>query len=209
MIRVFIADDHAIVRDGLVHMIEDAPDMTPVGTAGDSGEVVDRARVEEWDVLILDLSLPGAGGVEVLEQLRALKPKLPVVVFSMHPEERFAVRLLRAGAAGYVHKGRSPLEVLAAVRKVAAGGQYVTPTVGELLLAAGKRPPQSHETLSDREYQIFLLLLDGKQPSDIATELYLSPSTVSTHIRRVKEKLGAHSTAELVRYGLRAGLIDP
>jgi DNA-binding NarL/FixJ family response regulator len=208
VIRVFVADDHAIVREGLVRLIEGAADMTPVGSAGDSDTVVQRARGEEWDVLVLDLSLPGAGGVEVFEQLRASKPTLPIVIFTMHPEDRYAVRLLRGGAAAYINKARPPTEVLEAIRKAAQGGRYVTQSVGELLLEGGGEGIQPHETLTDREYQIFLLLLEGKAPSDIAKQLFLSMSTVSTHIRRVKDKLGAESSADLVRYAFRAGLIE-
>lgn len=207
-VRVFIADDHAVVREGLARLIDETDDLEVAGTASDSASVVKQARGAAWDVVVLDIGLPGAGGVEVLGQLKAMAPKLAVVIFTMHPEDRFAVRLMRAGAAGYLSKTRSPMEVLEAVRRVAAGGRYVPPTIGELLLDDRGAPAHRYETLTDREYQVFRMILDGKDPSSVAIELHLSPSTVSTHIRRIKQKLGAQSTADVIRYGFRAGLID-
>lgn len=207
-LRVFIADDHAVVRDGLARLMSDTSDLEVAGTASDSASVVKQARDADWDVVVLDIGLPGAGGVEVLSQLKAMAPQLPVIIFTMHPEDRFAVRLLKAGAAGYLCKTRSPSEVLEAVRRVAAGGRWVPPTIGELLLDDRASPTHKYETLTDREYQVFRMILDGKDPSHVAIELHLSPSTVSTHIRRIKQKLGAQSTADVIRYGFRAGLID-
>ncbi len=208
-IRVFVADDHAIVREGLGRLIEGTDGLVLVGSAATSSEVMTRARSQcDFDVIVLDIGLPGAGGVEVLGQLRAERPEVKVLIFTMHPEDRLAVRLLKAGARGFVNKARDPIEVIEAISKVAAGGRHVPPSVGELLLHDVTAPANRHDALTDRENQVFLLLVGGKDPSDIAIELHLSPSTVSTHIRRVKDKLGARSTADLVRYAFRVGLVD-
>ena len=207
-VRVFLADDHAVVREGLSRLIADTHDLELAGTASSSSEVIQAARGADWDAVVLDIGLPGAGGVEVLSQLKAMAPDLPVVIFTMHREDRFAVRLLKAGAAAFLTKTRAPGEVLEAIRKVARGGRYVPPTIGELLLDEKNTPSEKYEALTDREYQVFRLILDGKEPSHIAIELHLSPSTVSTHIRRIKQKLGVQSTSDIVRYGFRAGLVD-
>lgn len=207
-IRVFLADDHAIVRSGLERLISDASDMNVVGTASSSDEVIARARAEVWDVLVLDIGLPPAGGIEVLSLLRLEKPSLAIIIFTMHPEDRLAVRLLRSGASGFINKSRPPTEVIDAIRKVSSGGRYVPPAVGELLLDGPASAGPKHETLTDREYQVFLLILEGRDPSDIAIALHLSPSTVSTHLRRIKEKLGTRTTADIIRYGFRTGLVE-
>ena len=206
--RVFIADDHAIMRSGLAQLIDSNDDMETVGTAEDSAGVLRASHQQEWDVLVLDLSLPGAGGLEVLQQLKASKPKLPIVVFSMHPENRYALRVLRAGAAAYINKGESPLELVAAIRKAAAGGRYITHSVGELLLDSSGNQGPPHESMTEREYQVFMAILGGKQPSEIAGILGLSNSTVSTHIRHIRDKLGVESLADIIRYGLQNDLIE-
>lgn len=205
MIRVFLADDHAIVRDGLRRHVDDEADMRVVGETHDGNEVLRRATEEEWDVLVLDLSLHGLPGIEVLKGLRSAKPSLPVLVLSMYPEDQHGPRLLRSGAAGYLSKGRSAHEVVDAIRKVAAGARYVTSEVAERLLTATRQAP--HEQLSRREHQIFLLIARGQTPSEIAITLNLGPSTVSTYIARVREKLGAKSNGELVQYAYLHGLV--
>ena len=205
--RVFIADDHALMRSGLTQLIDNNEDMTTVGTAVDSAEVLRAFHDNNWDVLVLDLSLPGAGGLEVLQQIKAMQPSLPVVVFSMHPENRYALRVLKAGAAAYVNKSEAPLELLAAIRKAAKGERYITQSVGALLLDSGGHD-LPHEQMTEREYQVFMCILNGKQPSDIANSLGLSNSTVSTHIRHIRDKLRVESLADIIRYGLQHQLIE-
>ncbi|MFT3769116.1 MAG: response regulator transcription factor [Minicystis sp.] len=209
MIRVFIADDHAIVRHGLRQLVSNCHDMTVVGEACDGHEMLRAAESGTWDVLVLDLALPRLSGLEALRRIRAQKPKLPVVILSMFPEDQYAVRLLREGAAAYLSKDRPGEEVLAAIRKVAQGGTYVTESVAEQVI----RSPRSaeklpHEMLTGREYQIFTLITHGKTVSEIAAELDLTAGTVSGHLAKVKEKLGARSVADVVSYAHRTGLID-
>lgn len=209
MIRVFLADDHAVVLAGLRQLISATDDMRVVGTAADGRQVLLLAEAGgEWDVLVLDLSLPRVSGMEVLRRLRSLRPTLPIVILSMYPEDQYAIRLMREGAAAYLSKERPPEDLLAAVRRVAAGGTYLTASQAAQIVSQreeGERPP--HARLSAREHQVFVLIINGRVVSDIAAELNLSPSTVSTHLARIREKLGVRSVADIVSYAHRAGLI--
>lgn len=208
MIRVFIADDHAIVRHGLTQLIGDAGDMIVAGAACDGGELLRAAETGKWDVLVLDLALPRLSGIEALRRLRAAHPTLPIVVLSMYPEDQYAVRMLREGASAYLSKDRPGEEVLAAIRKVARGGTYVTSNIAEQVLRSPERSEKlPHETLTGREYQIFTLIIHGRTVSEIAAELNLTAGTVSGHLHRVKDKLAARSVAEIVSYAHRAGLV--
>lgn len=207
MIRVFIADDHAVIRDGLTRILEEADDMECAGQVEDGAEVLDALDDTPFDVLVLDLSLPG-GGEETLQRVKMRKPDLPVIIFSMHPEDSYALHLLKTGASAYISKGRSTMELLKAIRKVHQGRKYVTQELAELLLEhkdAGEEMP--HERLSDRERQVFMLLLDGRSPSEIVDELLVSASTVSTHIQRIKQKLEVNSVVEMVKYAYRVGIL--
>lgn len=208
MIRVFIADDHAIIREGLARIIHETDDIELAGQAEECERVLTLAPDADWDVLILDLSLPG-GGAETLQRLQYIRPQLPVIIFSMHPEDQYAIQLLKSGASAYLTKGRATEEMIAAIRTVARGERYVTQNIAAQLLftnpTSGHKP---HELLSARESQVFMLILDGKQPSDIVSELNISPSTVSTHIQNVKKKLGASSIVELVKYAYRSGILS-
>ncbi len=206
MIRVFIADDHAIVRHGLRQLIEGAGDMELAGEASDGRQLLAVAETETWDVLVLDLSLPRVSGLEALKRLKELRPRLAVVVLSMYAEEQYAMPVMRAGAAAYLSKDRPGEDLLAAVRKVARGGTYLTETVAEQVLRSPHKLP--HETLTAREYQIFTLVVHGSTVTEIAAELDLTAGTVSGHLQRVKVKLGAHSVAEVVSYAHRMGFID-
>lgn len=209
MIRVFIADDHAVVRHGLRQIISNCSDMTVVGEACDGHEMLRAAEAGKWDVLVLDLALPRLSGLEALRRVRALRPSLPVVVLSMYPEDQYAVRILREGAAAYLSKERPGEEVLAAIRKVARGGTYVTESLAEQVLRSPKSAEKlPHETLTGREYQVFALITHGRTVSEIAAELNLTAGTVSGHLHNIKEKLGARSVAEVVSYAHRMGLID-
>ena len=205
MIRVLIADDHAVVRQGLKQIIEDTPDMRLAGEAADGAEALAKARSEAWDVLVLDLTMPGRGGLDVLKELQAERPEQPVLILSMHAEEQFAVRLLKAGAAGFLNKETAPEELVQAIRKVVEGGKYVSPALAEQLAfeidPASDRP--RHENLSDREFQVLRLIAAGKSVKLIAEELSLSPKTISTYRARVLEKMNLASNADLIRYALQ------
>jgi DNA-binding NarL/FixJ family response regulator len=208
MIRIFIADDHAIVRHGLRQLIDAQGDMRVVGEASDGRQVLLAEGKEQWDILLLDLSLPRVNGIEVLRRLRSELPKLRVVALSMYPEDQYAVRLLEAGAAAYLSKEHPPEQLLAALRKVACGGTFVSGAISEQLRRGERRKSAwPHDSLSAREYQIFTLLLAGRTVSEVAAELNLSASTVSSHLAHVKEKLGVRNVAEIIDYGHRAGLV--
>lgn len=209
MIRVFIADDHAIVREGVKRLIENESDLVVVGEADTGATVIERAKAEAWDVLVLDLTLPDLNGLEVLKQVKAARPRCRVLILTMQNEDQYALRILKAGADGYLTKGRPGTEILDAIRKIAAGGKYLTPRLAELLLSTrtdADREP--HEMLTDREHDVLVMIGRGKTPSAVANELGLSPSTVSTHISRIKTKLGLDSVGQLVQYAVRAGLAD-
>ena len=205
MTRVLLVDDHAVVRQGLKQVLaESLPDAT-FGDASNADEALRMVRTANWDIVVLDISLPGKSGIEALKELRAAHPRLPVLVLSMHPEEQFAVRALKAGAAGYVTKRTAARDVVAAVRKVLSGGRYVSPSLAERLAAQTQAGSVDtpHETLSDREYQVFRLLAMGKTVKQIGKELDLSPQTVSTHRTHILEKMGMQSNAELIQYAIQ------
>jgi DNA-binding NarL/FixJ family response regulator len=210
MIRVVIADDHTIVREGLKQLLGAAADLEVVGEARDGHEALKIVREIEFDVLLLDLSMPGKGGMELIKQVRDEKPKVRIVVLSMHAEHQYAVRAIKTGASGYLTKDSAATQLVAAIRKVAGGGAFISAEVAEqLALSAMPRaegPP--HASLSNREYQIFQLLVTGKSVSDIALQLNLSVKTVSTHKARLLEKMGLASQAELVHYAIRHRLVD-
>jgi two-component system invasion response regulator UvrY len=209
VIRVFIADDHAIVRHGLRELLSSCGDMQVVGEASDGRQLLNIADSVECDVVILDLSLPKVNGPEVLKRLKQVRPNLAILVLTMYPEDQYAVALLRSGASAYLCKDRPSSELLEAIRRVAAGGTYFTETIAQRVLASGSdenRPP--HAALTAREHQVFTLVIQGRTGAEIAAELDLTAGTVSNHVAKIKEKLGAHSLAEIVRYAYRAGLID-
>jgi DNA-binding NarL/FixJ family response regulator len=207
VIRVFIADDHAVLRAGLELMLAATDDMEVVGTAADGRAALASPAIDTCDVLILDLSLPRVSGAEVLRRLHERRPELPIVILSMYPEDQYALHLLREGASAYLSKDRPPEDLLAALRKVAAGGIYVTDTLAEQALRAkGAAEGSPHTRLSPREHELFQRVLAGRSVSEIAAELELGISTVSNHLRHIKDKLGAHTTAEIIDYAHRAGL---
>ncbi|MBS4099589.1 MAG: response regulator transcription factor [Sulfuricella sp.] len=208
MIRILIADDHAIVRRGLKQIVEDSGEMTVVAEAADGAEAVRLALDSDCDVLLLDISMPDRSGIEVLKQLREEKPRLAVLIISIYPEDQYAVRLIKAGAAGYLNKECAPAELVEAVRRVAGGKRYISSAVAEMLVheigAADQKLP--HEILSDREYQIFLLLASAKTVSEIAASLSLSVKTVSTYRTRILEKMRLRNNAELMHYAIEKEL---
>ena len=210
MIRLVIADDHPVVREGLKRIVADCPGMRVVGEAADGDEVLAKSQTADADVLLLDVAMPGPGFLSTMRRLRSERPDLPVLVLSIHPEDHYAVRALKAGAAGYLTKDRSPEELANAIQRVYEGGKYVTSSLAEKLafdLEPG-RERQAHEGLSDREYQVFSLLALGKSVKGIASELALSPKTVSTYRARVLEKMKLGSNAELIRYAFKNKLIE-
>jgi DNA-binding NarL/FixJ family response regulator len=204
MIRILIADDHAIVRHGLKQIIENSGEMRVVAEADCGIATLRKLREIECDVVLLDISMPDMSGVDVLKQIHAERPQLPILILSIYPEDQYAIRLIKAGAAGYLTKESAPQEVVEALRRVASGKKYISPTVAEILAselgAAKEKLP--HQTLSDREYQIFLLLASAETVSEIAGTLALSVKTVSTYRSRVLEKMHLHNNAELMRYAI-------
>jgi DNA-binding NarL/FixJ family response regulator len=210
MIRVVIADDHTIVREGLKQILRADPGFNVVAEAADGLEVMQRVRELEFDVLLLDMSMPKKSGIELIKQVKAEKPKLRVLILSMHEEQQYAIRAIKAGAAGYLTKESAPTQLISALRKVAAGGVFITPAVAEQL-ALGAMPQSEaapHSMLSDREFEVFKLLAAGKTVTDIADQLNLSSKTVSTHKARLMEKMGINNPAELIRYAIAHRLVD-
>ncbi len=210
MIRVLIADDHPIVRQGLKQILSEEPDMEIVGEATNSNEVIDLAEKRNWDIVILDITMPGRGGLDVLKVLRRDFPKLPVLVLSIHPEDQYAVRALKAGAAGYMTKESAPEELIMAMRTVLKGKKYISPSLAEKLADYLEREDQKniHEILSDREHQVLLMIASGKSIKEIAEELSLSIKTISTYRARIFEKMKMKSNAELIRYAINKNLVE-
>jgi two-component system invasion response regulator UvrY len=210
MIRVLVADDHAVVRRGVVQILTEAPDMVVAGEASTGREVLQAVRKHDYDVLVLDIAMPEGGGLEVLQQLQTLKPNLRILILSMYPERQYAVRALKTGAAGYLTKESVPDELIAAIRKVARCGKYVSQSLAEQLASElrGEVEKEPHETLSGREFQVMILLAAGKSVTDVAEELSLSVKTVSTYRARILEKLNLKSTAEIIRYALEHELVE-
>jgi len=206
--RILVADDHAIVRRGLKELLAEAGEVT-VGEASSASEALDLVRHEAWDLAILDLNMPGRGGLELLEDLRRERPLLPVLVLTIYAEDQYAMRALRSGAAGYLTKESAPEQLLEAVRKLLAGGRYVTDSLAEKLAGSVGQTHQgpSHELLSNREYQVFERLASGRTVGQVAEELSLSVKTISTYRARILEKLSLENNADLTLYALRNGLV--
>lgn len=209
--KILIADDHAVVRRGLQQILLDAYESPVFGEATNGQEALDILANEEWDVVILDISMPGRSGLDVLKEIRKHRPNLPVLVLSIHPEDQFAVRVLRAGAAGYMTKETAPEELVNAIAKVIDGGTYVSPSLAEILALDLQRDTSDvlpHIRLSDREYEVMLMIASGKSVSEIADELSLSVKTISTYRARILEKVHMKSNAELTRYAITHGLVE-
>ena len=208
-IRVILCDDHALIRRGIRDTLSDASDIEVVGEAGDYGELRSLLRQQPCDVLVLDINLPGRSGLDVLHTLKEEGATLRVLVVSMYPEDQYAIRALRAGAYGYVNKGGDTQQIVEAVRMVAQGRKYITPDIAQMLAESLTQPQVevAHEKLSDRELQTLVLIASGKRLSDIASELTLSPKTVSVYRARVLEKLALTNNSELTVYAIRNGLV--
>ena len=209
MIRVILCDDHAVVRRGIRDTLSEAVDIKVVGEAGSYSEVRELLRSTPCDILVLDLNLPGRGGLEMLASLREAETPTKVLVVSMFPEDQYAIRCLRAGAQGYLNKAGNPADLITAVRTIAQGRKYVTPDVAQMLVDNLATPTSEalHDALSERELQTLLKIASGKRLSDIAEELMLSPKTVSVYRSRVLEKLKLSNNAELTVYAIRNGLV--
>ena len=210
MIRVLIVDDHAIVRRGLRQIVAETGDIVVNGEAETGSQAIKTARQEDFDVMLLDISLPDKNGIEVLKQIKKEKPKLAVLMLSMHGEREFAVRALKAGASGYLTKQSAPAQLVTAIRHVAAGKKYVSPALAEELANAMGVDTEKplHETLSDREFQTLRLIASGKTLSDMSAELCLSPKTISVYRSRLLEKLKLKNNSDLVRYAIINRLAD-
>lgn len=208
--RLLIADDHTLVRKGLRQILLDTQDVEVVDEASDGKEIIKKISKNDYTLVLLDISLPGRSGIEVLKQIKCIKPELPVLILSMHPEEQYAVRSIRAGASGYVTKESAPDELLAAIIKVAQGGKYITSTLAEKLAFEVEKPTEKtlHETLSDREYQVMCMIASGKTVKEIAEILSLSVKTISTHRVRLLHKMNMRNNAQLTHYAIKNGLVD-
>jgi DNA-binding NarL/FixJ family response regulator len=208
MIKVLIVDDHAIVRKGFREILTDEPDIS-VCEASDAKQALELIKNEAWDLVVLDLDLPDRSGLELMEDLKREKLTVPVLVLSMYAEEQFALRTLRAGAAGYMSKVSAPEELVTAIRRILGGGKHISQTVAEMLVYRGAAPEKArlHERLSDREFQILCMFGKGKTISGIARDLSISVPTVSTYRARILEKMGMKTTAELIRYAIQYRLV--
>ncbi|HXZ51665.1 MAG TPA: response regulator transcription factor [Burkholderiales bacterium] len=210
MISVLVADDHKLVREGLKQILAAAEDLRVAGEAASGDEALALARANDYDLALVDMSMPGVSGIELIRRLRLEKPALRILVLSMHGEQQYAARALKAGAAGYLTKDSASEQLVGAIRKVAAGGLYITAAAAESLVsetaAGGAAAP--HASLSDREFEIFRLLAGGHGPTEIAERLHVSVKTVSTHKARILQKMNLDSTAALVRYALEHDLLD-
>ena len=204
MTSVVLADDHKIVRDGLRRILAATPDLQVAAEAADGDELVRLVKAADYDVAVIDMSMPGLAGPALVKRLKSEKPKLRILVLSMHAEQQYAARVLKAGASGYLSKDSAAEQLVGVIRKIAAGGVHIGEAAAASLVAAEKAP---HETLSDREFEVLKLLVEGLGPTEIGERLHLSVKTVSTHKTRILEKLNLRSTAELVRYALEHKLV--
>jgi two-component system invasion response regulator UvrY len=207
MLRILIADDHPIVRKGLKQILSDESDIAAVVEAQNSGEVLELVTQQHWDAVVLDITMPGRSGLEILSELKRVNPKLPVLILSIYPEDQFGVRALKAGADGYMNKESAPDELVNAIRKIIGGGRYVSPTLAEKLAFVVGSKTASRDNLSLREHQVMLMLVSGKTLSEIAEEISLSVKTVSTYRTRILEKLNLKNNSELILYAVKNGLV--
>jgi DNA-binding NarL/FixJ family response regulator len=209
-IEVLVADDHSIIRNGLRNILDDTDDLVVADEAADGNEALRKVRERDWGLIILDLSMPGRNGLELIKLIKAERPKLPILIFTMHHEEQYAVRAIRAGAAGYLTKESDSDLLLPVIRKVASGGVFISQKVAELLATDISRPPlvAPHNLLSNREFEIFNRILHGASLTEIADELGLSIKTVSTHKSHILTKMGVTSHVDLVRYAIDHNLLD-
>jgi len=210
-LKVLLADDHAIIRDGLKQILADTEDLVVAGEAANGLEVMQQVREKDWDVLVLDISMPGRSGLDLIHMIKDEKPDLPILILSMHHEEQYAVRALHAGASGYLTKESDGELLVAAIRRVASGGVHISDKVAELMVRGTRHTSDAlpHTLLSDREYQVFNRLVMGQGLTEIGTELSLSVKTISTHKTHILQKMNLSNTGELIRYALAHHLTEP
>ena len=210
MIKIIIVDDHAVVRKGLKQIFDETVDIAVVDEAGSGNELIDKIRHTKYDVVLLDISMPGKDGLDTLKDIKNIRPELPVLIFTVYPEDQYAVRVLRAGASGYINKESEPEELIDAIRKIARGRKYISPFLAELLatnLEAGSETPL-HDNLSDREFQVMCKIASGKKVTQIAQELSLSINTISTYRNRILEKMNLKSNTEITHYAIKNNLVE-
>ena len=209
MIRILIADDHSIVREGLKQIVAESPEMAVRGEAVNGQQVLELVHKTDYDLILLDIAMPGRGGIDTLKQLKIEKPEIPVLILSMYPEDQYAVRAIKAGASGYLTKESAPEELIGAIKKVAQGGKYVSTDLAEKLVEnLGKNTEKpDHTMLSDREYQVMIMIATGKTVKEIADELSLSVKTISTNRARALKKMGMKNNAEFAYYAIKLGLV--
>jgi two-component system invasion response regulator UvrY len=210
MIRILIVDDHSIVREGMKQILADIDDIQVSGEAANGADALAIAQKNQFDLVLLDISMPGRNGLDVLKELKTIKPGLPVLMLSMYPEEQYAVRALRSGASGYLTKESAPDELISAIRKVCGGGRYVSASLAENIAFTidPKAERSPHESLSDREYEVMCMIASGKAVKDIAQELSLSVKTISTYRSRILVKMNMKTNADVTRYALQNGLVS-
>ena len=210
MLRILIADDHPVVRQGIMRIIEDTPDMRVTGEAENGIEAVRKIKEKEFDLVILDISMPGRDGLESIREMKKLRPKLPILILTMHPEKYYGLRMLQAGASGYLTKQNAPFEQVEAIRKVTQGGMYISNALAKMLVSSkktgGGKP--EHGVLSEREYQIMYMIASGKKVKAIAEELCISVKTIHVHRRHILEKLNMTSNADIIHYAIQQGLME-
>jgi len=208
--KILIADDHAVVREGLKQILSESPEMVVTAEASTGPEVFEKIGKDDFDLIVLDIAMPGRGGLDILKEIKNKKPRLPVLILSMYPEDQYAVRVLKAGASGYMTKESAPAELINAIKQISKGKKYVSPSLAEKLaldleITTG-RPP--HESLSDREYQVMCMIASGKTLKEIAEKLSLSIKTISTYRSRILEKMNMKSNAELTHHAIKNRLVD-
>ena len=207
MIKILITDDHPVVRLGLKKILEEASDIIVTGEAGCASELFDCINTDEYDILLLDISLPGRNGLDLLKELKVIKPTIPVLILSIHPEEQYAIRALKLGAAGYLTKSSVPEELITAVRKVALGKKYITSSIAEKISFVQETGKPLHYLLSNRELEVLCLLAEGNSPHETAIKLSLSVKTISTYRTRILQKMNLKNTSQIIRYALLEGLV--
>jgi DNA-binding NarL/FixJ family response regulator len=210
MIRVMIADDHAIVREGLKQILSDVPDIEVAIEAASGDEALELAKTANWDVLLLDIAMPGKNILELIKLVKLVKPRQAILILSMYPEQQYAIRILQAGADGYLGKESAPEKLIAVIRKLAAGGKYISETIAEQIVQqmSAKENHARHISLTDREFQVFMAIAKGKRLSDIALEMELSIKTVSTYRTRLLDKLGLATNGDIIHYAIKYRLIE-
>ena len=210
MIRVLITDDHALIRRGLKQVLQEGLGAVVVGEAQNAGEALDQITTRPWDVVVMDITMPGRSGLDILRDIKSIKPDLPVLILSMHAEDQFAVRVLKSGAAGFIPKESAPEELIKAIRKVITGGRYITASLAERMAFELATPSDKplHEALSDREFEVLRLIASGKSVGQIAEQVKLSVKTISTYRARVLEKMNMENNAELTHYAIKHKLVD-